>query len=160
MPDPNAPQCDCGWLENAANDPTTPVAFDQQMNEYYIERGGDLGGQMVIYHCPFCGGSVPKSKREALFETITAEEMLRLRDLTAAIVTVSDVLSKFGPADEDNPAGHAQTIPEDGNRPAQTQWLRSLRFNELSPTAVVEAVVYPPDTVHFTFYPKARKVTS
>jgi hypothetical protein len=53
MPDPTAPRCDCGVLEEAANDPNTPVFFNEQLNEYYIARTGDLGGALLIYHCPF-----------------------------------------------------------------------------------------------------------
>ena len=81
MPDPNAPECDCRWLENAAEDPHVPITFDSKLKEYHLIRGGELGGTMLFYHCPFCGGRAPKSRRDALFLHVTHEEMLRLENV-------------------------------------------------------------------------------
>src|SRR5947209_1768445 len=106
MPDPTVPQCDCGWLEQAADDPSFPVAFDTRLNEYQFVRSGETEGRGPIYHCPFCGGSAPKSKRESLFAHLSTEELLRLSELTKDLSTVSDAIAKFGPPDEYIPNGY------------------------------------------------------
>jgi hypothetical protein len=52
---------DCGILENASKEAEHPVRFNKRMNEYYLSLKNN--GQMMIYYCPFCGGSTPKSRR-------------------------------------------------------------------------------------------------
>ena len=153
-PDPTVPQCDCGWLENAANDPHVPVVYDRQVNEYHITRAGELGGTLMIYHCPFCGGSAPKSKRDQLFATITHEEIHRLQELVQDIKTVGQTLTRFGPPDEDLATGQGITSPEKDGEPSRTQFFRTLRYSKLSDTAEIEAVVYPEEQVQFAFVPK------
>ena len=156
MPDPTVPQCDCGVLEDAANDPSMPITFNAQLNEYYIERKGELGGELLIYHCPFCGGSAPKSKRGSLFFTVTAEEMHRLRDIAVDVKTVSDALLKFGEPDQDIPSGYGETSPKQNGGPTRTQFFRVLRYQNLSETAVVDFVVQGEEVVSFTYSPKGK----
>ena len=103
MPDPNAPECDCGWLESAADDPCVSVVFNRELNEYHLIRSGEFGGEMMIYHCPFCGGRAPQSRRNKLFAEISIEEMDRLRILTKDLKTLPDVLSTLGTPDQDIP---------------------------------------------------------
>jgi hypothetical protein len=154
MPDQTVPPCDCKWLENAANDPHVPVVFDRDLNEYHITRGGELGGSMLIYHCPFCGGSAPKSARDELFATITHEEMHRLQELTRNIHTVPEMLAKLGTPDEDLQSGQGHTISAGDGEAPRTEFFRTLRYTQLSDSAVVDAVVYPPERVHFVFVAK------
>ena len=156
MPDPTVPRCDCGWLENAAADPNIPVVFDELTAEFQIVRSGQLGGHAPIYHCPFCGGSAPESKRADLFEHITAEEMYRLHQLTEGIRNVTDVLGKFGPPQEDLPNGHAETPRPREGEPPRTEWFRTLRYSNLSSTAIVDVIVRVNDRVSFGFMPKAK----
>lgn len=154
MPDPNAPECDCRWLENAAEDPHVPITFDSKLNEYHLIRGGELGGTMLFYHCPFCGGRAPKSRRDALFLHVTHEEMLRLDTLTRNLKSLADVVAAFGNPDEDYPTGHGVTKPGAVGEPDKTEHYRSIRYNNLSQTAVVDVIVHPLDRVHFTSYGK------
>ena len=57
--------CTCGFLECQADDPDSPIVFDARLNEYHFEYASpcsDVGcdsakAQMMIYHCPFCGGA-------------------------------------------------------------------------------------------------------
>ena len=74
--------CTCGFLERQADDPASPIVFDARLNEYHFEypspcAGGDCPtakAEMMIYHCPFCGGAAPVSKRASLFTAFTPEE--------------------------------------------------------------------------------------
>jgi hypothetical protein len=72
--------CKCDWLEHAADDPKCPVEFDAELNEYHLVRGPK--DYLLIYYCPFCGGSPPKSRRGRLFHALTDTERQRLVMLT------------------------------------------------------------------------------
>src|SRR4051812_36986078 len=107
--DAKDPQCRCGWLNTAADDPSIPLAFDAKLNEYQLVTSGQFEGRMPIYFCPFCGMSAPKSKRASLFAHVTHDELYRLGELTRDVSTVGDALAKFGPPDHDIPNGHGVT---------------------------------------------------
>jgi hypothetical protein len=154
MPDPTAPPCDCGWLDRAADDPSIPVAFDAEVNEYQLVTSGHSKGRMPIYHCPFCGGSAPKSKRESLFAHVTADEFCRLGELTKDVSTVSEALTKFGPPDEDIPNGYGEIAPSRNGQPGRSEFFRVMRYNGLSQTTVVDVVVRPENRVSFSYGPK------
>jgi hypothetical protein len=101
--------CTCGYLQEAADDPANPIEFDQETNEFqfkYRDRQCDsqdiCQGMLVIYHCPFCGGAAPKSKRHLLFAKIPQAEEARLASLLTPIRTVSDAIEKFGSPDFDD----------------------------------------------------------
>jgi hypothetical protein len=155
----HAYECQCGWLDGAMRDPHVPVGFDSKVNEYYIEsrsEKSELTGHMPIYYCPFCGGAPPPSLRASLFEHITAEEHMRLNELTKNLRTVPEVLATFGSPDEDIPDGFAETTPEKEGQPARTIVLRVLRYQNLSSTALVDAIVHNDDRVSFSFITKPR----
>src|SRR6185369_12378847 len=102
--------CKCEWLERAADDPKCPVEFDAELNEYHLVRGPE--DYMLIYYCPYCGGSAPKSKRSRLFYTLTDVERQRLVDLTKDMRILEDVISAFGEADIKQSVGMVVTKPE------------------------------------------------
>jgi hypothetical protein len=66
--------CKCGVLELAAKDPRSHIVFDSEVNEYHfryphpIKGNPSAMGSMVIYHCFFCGGAAPASKRTGAVE--------------------------------------------------------------------------------------------
>lgn len=152
MPNPDAPLCDCNVLERAANDPENPIVFAANLNEYHIRTGE--GGHMMIYHCPFCGGRTPKSKRDTLFAHLTHAETLRLATLTSKFTTLSEVLSAFGTPDEDFLTGEGVGSPEEEGKPETMTYYRALTFKNLSDTANVRVIVYPDDRVGFAFMGK------
>src|SRR4051812_17113574 len=81
--------CDCGVLERASRETDHAIRWDESMNEYYIAYG--KSARMMIYYCPFCGGSTPKSRRILLFHTLTDTERHRLTNLTKDMRTVQEV---------------------------------------------------------------------
>ena len=68
-PNFDAPKCDCRTLERLSKEPSIPIEFDAKLNEYRLR--GTVGEQIMIYHCPFCGGRTPNSRRAELFTHIT-----------------------------------------------------------------------------------------
>jgi hypothetical protein len=89
------------------------------MNEYYIAHG--KSGRMMIYYCPFCGGSTPKSRRSLLFRTLTDAERHRLTNLTKDMRTVQEVTGTFGEPDIHQPVGCVITTPERDGKPETTK---------------------------------------
>jgi hypothetical protein len=150
-PDFNAPKCECGSLERHSKEPSVPIEFDEKLNEYHIR--GTSGMEIMIYHCPFCGGRTPDSRRSKLFMHITYAEAERLRGLTRDLKTLDEALNAFGPPDWDDPTGCGETKDDSTGRQVTTYY-RQLTYNGLSDTARVHATVGLNDHVQFSFSPK------
>jgi hypothetical protein len=127
--------CKCKWLERAAAEPTDPVVCDELTGEYHITKPG--GGHMVIYHCPFCGGAAPLSRRDELFAHITHAEADRLHALTAGFKTVDQAIAALGAPEHDYAKGFRTHEPAKGRKPPEVKTFRSLTFTHLSDTADV-----------------------
>ena len=132
--------CKCGYLKRAADDSRQPIVFDKLTGEYhfrYREGGANGFSTLVIYHCPFCGGAAPKSKRALLFHVIPPDEERRLTHLLDGVKSIRAAIRKLGKADDDNPRGAGVQMPERGGRAPTTQWFRTLRYEKLSKVADV-----------------------
>lgn len=137
--------CGCGYLHRQADDPRSAIRFDRQLNEYnYIypcaPGDGDCEGatsMLRIYHCPFCGGAAPESKRDLLFAVITTEEEQRLTELLRGINSLDDAVSVLGPPDRDEPHAVTQRMPEKNGKPPAIENFRLLVYSQLSGTAEV-----------------------
>ena len=153
MPNNRLVPCKCGFLERNAGDPDSPIRFDAQMNEYHFVYATSMGGEarMNIYHCPFCGGRAPKSRRGELFARLTNKERWRLTDLTKGLHTLDQVLASLGPPERDSAVGMTVVTPERGGKPETTQNFRTLVYTKLSDTAEIHITVYPMDRVAITF---------
>jgi hypothetical protein len=155
VPNPDAPECRCGSLETFAKEPAVPIVFDPELNEYHI-RGEGEGGRVtsvMIYHCPFCGGRTPKSRRGELFMHITDAERERLKGIVQNLETVSDVLAALGPPDRDDRAGYSITTTSKKGR-SSTKLYRELRYVGLSAMADILVTVHPSEKVGFGFIAK------
>lgn len=155
MAPPRKDVCDCGVLERMADEPKFPIEFDAALNEYHITCGD--GGHAMIYYCPFCGGSTPKSKRDRLFHRITDAEKVRLSELTKDMRTIQDVTAALGEPDISQPIGVVSTSPERDGKPETTQTYRAMVYTKLSDIADVHVTVYPTDKVAIQFQGKAVK---
>jgi hypothetical protein len=155
MPDPNAPECDCGTLENLSKEPETPIGYDAELNEYYI-RGRNGRGRILIYHCLFCGGRTPKSRRAALFAHVTQAERTRIWGIVQNLQTLPAVLATLGPLDLDQPIGGSTTLPGEGGR---TDFCRTLTYEGLSTTVDLKVSVHPDGTIGFMYWPKPLEKT-
>jgi hypothetical protein len=157
MPQPNEKdECKCGLLARMAEDPSDPVEFDAQLNEYHITRQGD-GGYSLVHFCPFCGGRAPKSKRSSLFHRLTDAERHRLCELTKNLRTVQDVFAALGEPDVKG-LSMAVTTPEKEGMPETTQSYPVMTYTKLSDIANVNVQVYPSDRVAITLQGKTMLI--
>lgn len=144
--------CTCSVLEMASKEPNHPIHFDPQMSEYYISFGS--GGRMLIRYCPFCGGQTPESSRESFFAHVSIEEEIRIRHMFDGIRTVGDVLSRYGPPDQELDGGSSARFPEREGTPARGEVFRTMLYRELSTVADVVFRVGTGDAVQGTWIAK------
>ena len=124
--------CTCSYLQRAADDPKNPIRFDTTTGEYQFLHGD---GMLVIYHCPFCGGTAPKSKRNLLFAQIHDPEQSRLAELLDGIETIDGALARFGKPDFEGTS--VTTHPERANEPPRIEHHRDIRYHNLSDVAEI-----------------------
>lgn len=94
--------CECDWPRRAVTNEWFPVTYDQEMGEYQlILDSGERGkGSAVIRHCPWCGGTLPKSKRGTFFTTPSEADMADMRDTMKNISTVEQMHGLLGSPSE------------------------------------------------------------
>jgi hypothetical protein len=144
--------CKCGVLENASKEPDHSIRWDEGSGEYYIAYG--QGARMMVYYCPFCGGRTPKSRRASLFAHVTSKEETRIYNLFRGLRTVSDVVARFGPPDEERELAAAVRRPGRAGKPERGEAFRGLVYKELSPVATIIFEVGTSDSVHGTWVQK------
>jgi len=138
--------CSCGFLERAADHPDMPIRFVPLVGEYHFEYPSPCGGstgleakaKLVIYHCLFCGGAAPPSKRAALFTTFSKREAGRLHRLFDGMRTLEQVVRALGPPDEDKGRGLTVEEPEKAGKAPTLRTHRTLLYTRLSDTVDVE----------------------
>ncbi len=140
--------CTCRYLQSAAEDADNPIAFDEKTSEYqftYREPGLDGPSMLVIYHCPFCGGAAPRSKRSLLFATIPRSEEKRLAVLLGPIKTLDEAVALLGKPDYD---GHGRVRdPGSDERAPTVECRREIRYEDLSDVAAVWITERPDGSV-------------
>lgn len=124
--------CTCGYLQNAADDPDNPIVFDARTAEYQFSYGAAM---LVIYHCPFCGGAAPESKRDLLVAQIPAAERQRLLDLLSGVQTIDGAIEKFGKPDFAG-VSTSKYAEREGEAP-RIEPHRHIRYGNLSDVAEV-----------------------
>ena len=152
--------CKCGYLRRAADDARQPIVFDKLTGEYHFRyREGESDGYstLILYHCPFCGGAAPKSKRALLFHVIPPDEERRLVALLDGITSLRVAVRKLGKPDYDNPRGMGSQMPERAGRPPTTQWFRTLHYEKLSKVADVWFTERPDGRASWQLQGKSKK---
>jgi hypothetical protein len=137
--------CTCKYLERASEEPEVPIVFDAEMNEYHLANVGKNRGYTMIYHCPWCGGAAPRTKRHTFFAKITQREEERLRRLTSGLVSIDAVIRKLGKPDLDMAEGTVIKTPDSKNKPPTIKSYRTLHYTGLSKTGDVHIMDYGPD---------------
>ena len=131
--------CTCGYLQRAADDLTVPIVFDPLTAEFHFKYGqaaGEAASSLVIYHCPFCGGAAPRSKRRLLFAVIPPEEEERLAAVLARVRTIRSALKRLGKPQRDDPSGTRVSV-EGTSGPPIVRRHRMLTYEHLSAVADV-----------------------
>jgi hypothetical protein len=133
--------CNCDYLHNSAADPDHPIEFEPSVHEFlFVDRADDgtIRSKLSIYHCPFCGGAAPASKRATLFAPVPHSENVRIRALFSDTKTMAAVLEKFGQPDYDHPNGFSSITPERDGSPPTHYSGRSMQYTKLSEVADVD----------------------
>lgn len=141
----------CSFLERQADDPDSPIVFDARTNEYRFEYPSPCAdgscdaakAQMMIYHCPFCGGTAPSSKRTSMFTSFSRAEQRRLYRMFDGMRTLQEVVEKMGPPDDDLESGMTVQEPEKSGAAPTMRSYRTLRYSGLSDTADVQVYSHP-----------------
>ncbi len=134
--------CTCDYLQNAADDPHNPITFDVDTAEYQFSYDEAM---LVIYHCPFCGGAAPESKRHLLFAQISDTEESRLANLLHGIVTIGDARQKLGKPDFEGTS--TTKYPEKEDEAPRIQHHRNIRYHNLSDVAEIGFTERPDGTI-------------
>lgn len=152
--------CTCGYLQRAADDPDVPIQFEASMGEYQFAYQTEVWGpsMLIIYHCPFCGGAAPRSKRELLYHVIPEAEKERLKELLLPIKAIADALERFGEPESDSPFGTASMHDEANGQPASIEYARVLRYETLSEVADVAIFESPGGRVGFSLSGKRKNL--
>jgi hypothetical protein len=131
-----AEPCRCNSLQEYADDPKNPIEFDKRTNEFYLRHVGPNNiWVMVFYHCPFCGGAAPKSRRELLFARIPPDEQTRLANLLIPLQSIDEAIRVLGTPDYD---GHSvANYPDDNGNLRSIVYHRELGYYKLSDIADV-----------------------
>lgn len=136
--------CTCNYLQDAADDSKSPIHFDAQSEEYHFTFGNNA---LTIYHCPFCGGAAPESKRDKLFADVPTAEQQRLADLLDPIDTFDRAIAVLGKPDYDGFV-NCKHREADGESPRLSRQ-RTIRYERLSDTAYVWFTETPGGNVHW-----------
>jgi hypothetical protein len=152
MPPPRKDICDCNALERASKEPDHPIRWDERMNEYYIAHG--KSGRMMVYYCPFCGGTTPESRRSSFFAHVTSQEENRIVALFGGVRKMSDVIARFGPPDEEREFAQGARHPGREGAPERGEVFRGLVYKKLSAVADVVFLVGDSESVRGTWNQK------
>ncbi len=145
-------KCNCGALEMASREVNHPIRWDERMNEYYIAHG--KSGHLMVYYCPVCGGRAPESRRASMFAHVTQEEEIRIYGLFRGVRTVSDVVARFGPPDQERDIAAAVRRPGSRAKAERGEAFRGLVYKSLSPVADIVFQVGYGDSVTGTWIQK------
>ena len=144
--------CACRWPHDVAAEPENGVAFDKETKAYvFLTRGG---GTLMIYHCPFCGGAMPRSPRAERFAYVTEAEVARLNRLTGSVKSVADAVRVLGKPEDDRADGLLVRTPAKGGKAPSVAAYRVLTFTGASKTADVELIDYGPHGIRFKYQGK------
>ncbi len=138
--------CTCGYLDRCANDPDSPIEFDDVVHEFlYVVRkdNGDVKSKLSIYHCPWCGRETPPSRRDTLFAAVSHMEEQRIRALFDGLKSATDVIQRHGPPQRDLMNSFVSRTPENGATPPVSKACRYLVYSHLSETVDVHVLEYP-----------------
>ncbi|MEM8672185.1 MAG: hypothetical protein AAGG48_32015 [Planctomycetota bacterium] len=136
--------CTCNYLQDAADHRDSPIHFDANNAEYHFTFDDH---KLIIYHCPFCGGAAPESKRDKLFADIPFDEQSRLAKLLEPIDSIDAAIDALGKPDYDGFV-NGKHRDADGDSPRLSRQ-RTIRYERLSDTAQVWVTEIPGGKAHW-----------
>ena len=143
-----------------ADDPDMPIRFESKTGRYvftYQEPDADGPSTLMIYHCPWCGGLAPRSKRPLQFHVIPRNERERLDALLATVRTIRGALKQLGKPDDDNPTGTSVQHLETANRGPSVRHFRTLTYTRLSNVADLRIIEKADGRVSYSLVGKHKE---
>jgi hypothetical protein len=145
--------CTCGYLERQANNPDSPFVFDDAVNEYhFIFKFRDRDVQLMIYHCPWCGGVASDSHRGSLFHDLDSDSCNEICEKTASCKTLDDVIAILGAPDDDEFTSIRHN--ERGGTPPRVDRVRRITFHYLNEKMSVSFQPLVGGSIGLSFIPK------
>jgi hypothetical protein len=142
--------CDCGVISAMLNNPSSGLTLED--NTFL------LGDQWHVYHCPFCGGLLPHSRKPIWYPQLTDNERVRLEQLVEGITTAEEAIQRIGPPDYDalvdvddlnvqySGGGLAKLWTDSEELPKKC---RNVKYYNLSETADIEFYFYVDDVADY-----------
>ena len=90
-------ECSCFVLLTLANTQTSSVKYDATFNEYRLDTGID--SCLYFSHCPFCGKSLPPSRRDEYFTIPSELEVKVIKEKLKEALSVHDIIGILGKPD-------------------------------------------------------------
>jgi hypothetical protein len=144
--------CGCGHLQRESADPSSPVQYDDRLQEYRLAHRN--GGYSLIYHCPWCGGAVSRSRRERDFAVLTGNEVQRLEMVTSGVHTPEQAVEVFGSPAVERQRGWIVHLPPTATEPGRVESYRTMTFTHLSPVADVVLVDFGERGIKWQYLPR------
>ena len=91
--------CNCNTLRAWARERGTPVKYDPDLNEFQLTC---RSGYKIFWYCPFCGKSVPRSRRPSLGADVLNEGE-KIRGRLSGLRTRAALVQRFGVPDQEDP---------------------------------------------------------
>lgn len=147
-----------GCLDDMARDPSFPIVFDAEVDEYYFSFQADGGeGKLMIRHCPLCGGSLPLSRtNEVRFQFVPSAEEKRLFELIQPLKSENAIIPALGEPDERQAVGGSIKTRQRGDHPAETEAYSSMTYTRLSDTANILIMVFSDGRIRHIVLPKPK----
>jgi hypothetical protein len=79
------------------------------------------------------------------------EDRSRVFEFASKYRTKAEVLTAWGPPDENHPGGYGISDPEKHGHAGTTVFLDLMRYNNILPTAIIEVIVRPDDRVNISY---------
>lgn len=92
--------CQCGLPRQCADDPSVPVRFDPDLNEFHLICEEERAYYLMRY-CFRCGRSLPKSRRGELFMKPSRAETNDVFRRLSNAATFSELIATLGRPDQE-----------------------------------------------------------
>lgn len=101
--------CRCRILQQCADDPTVPIRFDPDLDEFSVDCDEGRAAHMMRY-CFWCGGRLPRSRRGELFTKPSRSETRDVRNKLSNAATFSELIKTLGPPDQEFESGSENVV--------------------------------------------------
>lgn len=149
-------ECSCKLLQDLTDNPDWPIVFDPLVSEYHFKYCDSEGrsSYLIIFHCPFCGGATPPSKRHTLFYRVPRQEQNRLNELVDGIKSFRGAIKRLGPPCYES-YSESISAEKDGEPPTCTRH-KFLCYTKLSDVADIDITETTPRTVYCSLRAKHK----